>query len=94
MKYILFWECRPEEFDKVVEKHRAWLKDREEHPDKYAEVLFASHFMAGETKGFQVVEATSEQIGAGMIFWLGVLTLKFVPILDASKVIESYLKSK
>ncbi len=94
MKYILFWECCPEDFDKLIEKHQAFGKDREKHPDKYAEVLFSSHLMAGETKGFQVVEATSEQIRNGMVFWMGVLTLNFVPILEAAKVIESYLKSK
>jgi len=92
MKYILFFECCTD-WDKVVEKHREFVKDREKHPDKYAEI-FSSYFMAGETKGFQIVEATSEQIIAGMLFWMGVLTLKFVPILDAPKVVESYMKSK
>ena len=94
MKYILFWEFCPEDFDKVIEKRQAFVKDREKHPDKYAEVLFKSHLIPGENKGFQIVEATSEQIFAGTAFWMGVLTLKFVPILEAAKVFESYLKSK
>ncbi len=94
MKYILLWEFCPEDFDKAVEKHQAYGKDREKHPDKYAEVLFPSHWMAGETKGFEVVEATSEQIKNEMLFWIKILTVKFVPILEPAKVIESYLKSK
>ncbi len=94
MKYILFWEFCPEDFDKVIETHQAFVKDREKHPDKYAEVLFKSHLIPGENKGFEVVEATSEQIRNEMLFWMEVLTVKFVPILEPEKVIESYLKSK
>ena len=94
MKYITFFEYCPEDFDKVVETYQAFGKDREKHPEKYPEVIFPSHGMAGRSKGFQIVEATSEQMRTAVLFWRGILRLKFVPILDSAKVVESYLKSK
>jgi len=62
MKYVVFWEFCPEDFDKVIEKYRKYIEEVGKFPDKYPEVLFPSHSMAGETKGFQVVEATSNQM--------------------------------
>jgi hypothetical protein len=94
MKYIVFWEFCPEDFDKVLEKYQAFGKEVEKHPDKYPKVIFPSHSMAGETKGFEVVEATEEQMMDDISFWVGFLKLKFVPILEAAKTVESYLKSK
>jgi hypothetical protein len=67
-------------------------KEVEKHPDKYPRIIFSSHSMAGETKGFEIVEATSEQMTDAIIFWKGLLTLKFVPILESAKIVESYLK--
>ena len=94
MKYIVFWEFCPEDIDKVLERYLASGEEVEKHPDKYPRVIFSSHSMAGETKGFEVVEATSEQMTNDITFWMGFLTLKFVPILEAAKIAESYLKSK
>ena len=94
MKYILFWEFCPKDFDKVVERYLALGKEVEKHPDKFPKVIFNSQTMAGETKGFQVVESTSEQMTEAMIFWKGELTLKFVPIVETAKIVEKYLKSK
>ena len=94
MKYIVFWEFCPEDIDKAVEKHQAFGKEVEKHPDKYPEILFPSHWMAGETKGFEVVEATSEQMTEDINAWMGILKQKYVPILEPAKVIESYLKLK
>jgi hypothetical protein len=94
VKYIEFWEFCPKDFDEVIERFIAFGKEVEKHPDKYPEILFSSHGMAGETKGFEVVEATSEQIEDDIIFWTGLVTLKFVPIFEAAKIVEKYLKSK
>jgi hypothetical protein len=94
MKYIVFWEFCPEDLDKVLERVQAFGKDGEKHPDKYPKVIFSSHSMAGETKGFEIVEATLEQMTEDITFFIGYVTLKFVPILDTVKIVESYLKSK
>ena len=42
----------------------------------------------------QVVEATSEQVANDALFWMGLVTLKFVPLIESAKIVEKYLKSK
>ena len=94
MKYIVFFEFCPEDFNKVIEKFLEFAEDSEKHPEKYPEILFPSHSMAGETKGFEVVEATPDQIANDTLFWMELVTLKFVPIFESAKIVEKYLKSK
>ncbi len=94
MKYIVHWEFCPEDFDKVIKKVLEFAEDSEKHPEKNPEILFPSHSMAGKTKGFEVVEATSDQIANDTLFWMGLVTLKFVPIFESAKSVEKYLKSK
>ena len=94
MKYIVFWEFCPEDFDKVLERYQAFFADGEKHPGKYPKTIFSSHSMAGETKGFEIVEATLEQMADDIGFFMGFIELKYVPILESVKLIESYLKSK
>ncbi len=95
MKYIEFWKFCPEDFDKVIAKYIEFnTEEKKKHPDKYPKVIFSSYSMAGETKGFEVVEATSEQIEDDVLYWMGLITLKFVPIFESAKLVEKYLKSK
>ena len=94
MKYIVFWEYRPEDFDKVIERFIAYAKEVEKHPDKYPKVLFPTHSMAGETKGIEIIEATSDQMTNEVLYWMGLVPLRFVPLHEAAKVVETYLKSK
>jgi len=47
MKYAVFWEFCPSDFDKAVGKFRKYVEEVEKSPDKYPEVLFPSHSMAG-----------------------------------------------
>jgi len=47
MKYVVFWEFCPSDFDKAVGKFRKYVEEVEKSPDKYPEVLFPSHSMAG-----------------------------------------------
>ena len=35
MKYIVFWEYKPEDLGKVVEKYRQFMEEHEKTPEKY-----------------------------------------------------------
>ena len=50
--------------------------------------------MAGETKGIEIIEATSDQMTNEVLYWMGLVPLRFVPLHEAAKVVETYLKSK
>lgn len=94
MKYIAFWEFCPEDLDKVIEKYNALLEGREKAPEKYAETLFPPHSMGGENKGFTIVEATPEQMTNTILHYMPVMKLKYVPILESRKIIETRMKMK
>ncbi|MCK4953573.1 hypothetical protein KAS14_07295 [Candidatus Bathyarchaeota archaeon] len=94
MKYIVFWEFKPEDLDKLIELDRQHEGNRKKFPNKYSKVLFPSHGMSGETKGFTIVETTPEKIINSTLFFMPVMKLKYVPIIESAKIMEQYLKSK
>ena len=94
MKYISFWEYCPEDLDKILERSKQFSEDIEKHPEKYPTILFPSHIMGGESKGFAVYEATSEQLTRFVLQWRPLMTVKFVPIFKSEKFIIQYLETK
>ena len=94
MKYIAFWEFKPEDLDKVMELNKQREENRKKFPDKYSKVLFPSHGMSGETKGFTIVDTTPEKIINAILFFMPVMKLKYVPILESAKIMEQYLNPK
>jgi len=98
MKYICFFESKPEDTDKILEK---WYKREEERKKdsevdaRYTKVLFPPHaFGSGLSKGFSIDEASPEQIVNTTMFWYPEMKMEFVPIYDLAKMSEVYLKSK
>jgi hypothetical protein len=94
MKHIAFWEFKPEDLDKVMELNRQHEENRKKFPDKYSKVLFPSHGMSGETKGFTIVDTTPEKIINAILFFMPVMKLKYVPIIESAKIMEQYLNPK
>jgi hypothetical protein len=94
MKYICFWEFKPEDFDKMIEKYKQAMEDREKVPDKFPKILFGPYSLGGEWKGFTVYDATPEQMTNLALHYMPEEKLKFVPIVDSKKAIELYLEMK
>lgn len=95
MKFIGFWEYCPEDTDKVLEKYKLMAKEREKGTEKYAKTIFGPCHFGGESKGFTIFETDNMDLLTNIAaFYLPVLTYKFVPIQESSKVAELYVKSK
>ena len=97
MKYMCFWECKPEDADKILEKWTKREEERKKDPEvdaKYTKVIFPPHTMGGLDKGFSIDEASPEQLVNTTMFWFPEMKVKFVPIYDIAKITELYLKSK
>ena len=94
MKCICFWEFEPEDFDKMVEKYKQAMEDREKFPDKFPTILFGPYSLGGEWKGFTVYDATPEQMTNLALHYMPEEKLKFIPIFDPKKAIELYLEMK
>ncbi len=84
MKYIVYWESQGEgrQLSETAQKLR---EDMKKNPDKYCQILFPSHLMVGERKGFYIVEATPDQMMNTALFYGPLLKLKFVPIVKSSE---------
>lgn len=95
LKYILFWEFCPEDFDKVIEKFKQAMAEREKGTEKFPKILFPPHSLGGEWNGVAVLEnVTPEQLTNLMIHYEPETTFKFVPLLELTALIETYQKMK
>ena len=95
LKFIAFWEYKPEDFDKMLERFAQLRAIREKDPERFPKVILGPFGMGGEHKGFVVYEVDNEDQMANMgIHYHPVMTLKFVPILESARVAELYQKMK
>jgi hypothetical protein len=93
VRYIVFWEFCPEDFDKVLAKNMLSAEMRQKEPERYGEYLLPPQEM-GYCKGFTISEATPEQVLNSRVFWFPEMKMKFVPCGDVSNWIEAYMKTK
>ena len=93
MRYIVFWEFCPEDFDKVLAKYKLMAEISEKKPERFGEQLFPPQHK-GYCKGFTISEANPEQVRNSNVFWFPEMKMKFVPCDDVSNWIEAYMKTK
>ncbi len=89
MKYIVFWEFKPEDGMKVSEIAQKLREAMKKTPEKYPKLLFPSHLMVGERKGFYIIEATAEQMMNTTLFYMQTMKFKFVPIVKSSEMVKA-----
>ncbi len=92
MKYIAFWEMKPEDVSKVIAK----FKKRSETPDLFGaglRTLFGPYHIGLETKGFTVLETDNPmELANFSSYYLPELAMKIYPINDSNEMIGSWLK--
>jgi uncharacterized protein DUF3303 len=95
VKFIGFWEYDLEDTDKVTEKFRKIMEEREKGTERYGKLVFGPYHIGGESKGFAIYETDDmNQLTNLMVYYVPELKLKFAPIHESSKVLELFLKSK
>lgn len=95
MKYVKFWEVAIEDWDEVAKKWGAYLEKSKKTPEKYPSYIFPPHGVGEALKGISIMEADTEDQLINYILELSsILKIKFVPLLDATKLMETYMKSK
>ena len=95
MKYVAFWSICPEDWDKVIEKFRLAMAERAKGSDKFPKVLVENYAIAGQWRGFMLYEdATPEQLANVTLYYRPEVKFEFLPIMEATKVIEIYMKTK
>jgi hypothetical protein len=95
VKVLAFGEYCPEDFEKVAERFRQAMAERQRGSVKFPKMIFPPHGISGESKTVMVYDdPTEEQLNALVIHYLPVMTFKFMPLLEATKFIEQYNKER
>jgi len=95
MNYIAFLEFKPEDLDKIIEKFKYAMAEREKGTEKFPKFLFPTRGMGDGWKGFAIYEnVTPDQMTNLMLHFMPEMTIKFVPIFEPAKLIERYMKMK
>jgi len=95
VKYIAFVEYDPEDFDKVIEKFRQAMAEREKGTGKFPKQIFPAHHLGGQHKAFTIYEdPTEEQLNNVIAHYTPEAEFKLVPLIDSAKFISTYLKMK
>ena len=94
MKYIAFWEMKPEDIPKVIEKFKKRMAPGGEKLfGPGLKTVFSPHHIGGEAKGFTIVETDSpEELANYSSYYLPELVMKTYPIIDSNQVVASYVK--
>ena len=95
MKVLAFGELCPEDFEKVRDKFRSGMAEREKGSKKFPKMIFPPHMVSGEFKNVMIYEdPTEEQLNALVIHYMPEMTFKFMTLEDAGKFIEQYAEEK
>jgi hypothetical protein len=95
VKYVKFFEVSIEDLDEMIEKWGKYLEKSKKTPEKYPTYVFPPHGLGKLSKGVSIIEADKEeQLINYMLELSPPLKIKFVPLIDSSKAMEIYMKTR
>jgi hypothetical protein len=95
MKVIGYWSYDLKDTDAVTEKTLKSEEIRKKEPKKFPKTIFNPHFLLGGPNGFTIFEAENEdQLSELVMHYYPVLTWEFVPIVENTKLMTLYQKTK
>jgi len=98
VKFVGFYELKPEDFAKVIPKFREAIAARKTAPNKFPKIVFDTHAMSvpgGMWKGLTIYEdPTEEQLNNLVIHYHPEITFQFVQLSSAEGFIPQFLKMK
>ena len=95
MKVVKYYEFALEDQDEMFEKWGKYLEKSAKTPEKYPKYIFPPHGVGQAMKGISIMEADNEEQLINYLIELSPpLMCKFEPLIDSTKYIESYMKSK
>jgi len=98
MKFVGFYEVKPEDFAKVIPKFQEAHAARTTAPNKFPKIVFDTHSMSVEGdkwKGLTIYEdPTEEQLNNLTIHYHPEVTFQFVQMSSAASFIPQFLKMK
>jgi L-lactate utilization protein LutB len=100
VKFIAFFEYSSEDIDKLTPKFQKWSEELKKNPEKHIKYIFPPHYLSavneqGNDNGIAIFEADDEEKLIDYInnYWPE-MKMRIVPLLNAGKNLEMYLKMK
>ena len=95
VKYISFYEFKPEDLDKVILLFQKMQELRAKGDVNYPKAITPTYGYQGEPSGFALFEVDNpQQINNHYIHYHPLVKYKWVPITEAADFIVTYLKAK
>ncbi len=98
MKFVGFYEVKPEDFAKVIPKFSEAYASRKTAPNKFPKIIFDTHAMSVSGtlwKGLTIYEdPTEEQLNNLIIHYHPEVTFQFVQLSSAEIFIPQFVKMK
>ena len=95
MKYILYWELRLEDFDKMAEKVMKYNQIIKENPEKWGKIILTPHATSTDyCKGFFIAESEQDQIADLIAYFFPEMKMTYEPLFNTGKQMELILKRK
>lgn len=95
MKVLTYTYFCPENFEKVADKFKLAMLERQKGSEKFPKMVLPPHVISGEFKIVVIYEnPTEEQLNNIMLHYLPVMTFDFVPLTEYTKLMEKYFKEK
>ena len=95
MKVVKFWKLSEENMDKGIAKFGKLLEEMKKAPQKYPKYITPPHGIGSVFKGMSILEADNEE---QLVNYILAVTpefkIKFMPLIESSKAIEIYMKTK
>lgn len=93
MKYICYYEFNPKEMDEVIARFQKMLELRGK--PEYPTAVSPTYGFGGQDKGFTLYEVDNQQqIINHHLHYHPVLKLKWLPLMEASDFVATYMKMK
>jgi hypothetical protein len=95
--FIQLIEYDWKDIEKVIEKFRQLTPEREKwtREGKIPKLVYGPYLFSGESKGFAVYETDDpDKLTKIAIFYEPEMTMKWVPLIEAAKLAELWLKMK
>lgn len=95
MKVLKFWKLSPEHMEAGIAKYVKLLEEMKKAPESYPKYVVPPHGIGGVFKGISIMEADNEeQLMRYILAVTPEFKIKFVPLIESSKAIELYMKTR
>ena len=94
MRYLVTWEFKREDMDKLIAKELKYQELQKQHPEKYPKNVIPVHMVDAETAVTVWDVDNQAQIANKLLYMMPEGKAKLVPIFESSEMIKLMMQAK